>query len=121
VRELESYPTAILNVFICLTTYEICFYSSHRLLHTKWLYKHVHKIHHEWMASIAIVALYSHPVEHFFVNIGSVFSGIVLTGCHIATAWMWLGLLMISTLVDHSGYHIPLLHSSEFHDYHHLK
>lgn len=121
VRDLESFPTAIFNVFICIVTYEICFYFSHRMLHYKWFYKHVHKVHHEWTASIAIIALYSHPVEHLIVNLGSVFSGIILSGCHIATGWLWLGLLLISTLGDHSGYHIPFIHSSEYHDYHHLK
>ncbi|CRK91267.1 CLUMA_CG004946, isoform A [Clunio marinus] len=84
-------------------------------------YKKLRKLHHEWTSSIAIIALYSHPFEHFLVNLGSVFGGIIISGCHIATAWIWLGLLLISTLADHSGYHVPFLHSSEFHDYHHLK
>lgn len=117
---VENFPEAIFNVYVCSLTYEVCFYLSHRLLHHKALYKTVHKVHHEWTASIAIIALYSHPLEHLLVNLGSVFMGIVLTGCHLATAWLWLGLLLCSTLGDHSGYHMPFLHSAEFHDYHHL-
>ena len=32
------------------------FYWTHRLLHTKWLYKNVHKIHHEWKNTCAVAA-----------------------------------------------------------------
>ena len=37
--------------------------------------------------------------------------------CQIA----WYSCLVVNTLISHSGYHLPLLASSEFHDYHHLK
>ena len=29
--------------------------------------------------------------------------------------------MVINTLIEHSGYHLPFLQSSEYHDFHHLK
>ena len=40
------------------------FYASHRLLHTKWLYKNVHKLHHKSHNTDPLSGLSMHPVEH---------------------------------------------------------
>ena len=42
---------------------DFLFYFMHRLLHTPFMYKHVHKIHHEFYDTVSIVSYYSHPFE----------------------------------------------------------
>lgn len=40
------------------------FYWTHRAMHeSKWLYRHIHKVHHEFKGSLSIAAEYAHPVE----------------------------------------------------------
>ena len=39
------------------------FFYSHRALHSRGLYKTIHKTHHEWTAPISLIAIYAHPVE----------------------------------------------------------
>lgn len=67
------------------------------------------------------MATYAHPVEHFFSNIFPVTLGAALLNVPESTAWVFMTITSVSTLVDHSGYHLPFLHSPEFHDWHHLK
>lgn len=121
IRELPTFHWVLFELGSLILIEEICFYYSHRLLHSKYLYKYIHKKHHEWTAPIAVIAEYAHPIEHIFSNLVPPFLGILILGTHVATAYLWLILVIFSTLHTHSGYHLPLLPSPEFHDFHHLK
>ncbi len=96
-----------------------------RLFHSHYLYKVIHKTHHEWTAPVGISASYCHPIEHFIVNILPIATGpMLLGGClgnHLVSEWVWLTAAIISTTISHSGYHLPFLPSPEHHDFHHSK
>ncbi|XP_059622725.1 fatty acid hydroxylase domain-containing protein 2-like [Phlebotomus argentipes] len=122
VVELFPSPARILlDLIVCLLLNEIGFYYSHRLLHSRLLYKIIHKKHHEWTAPIAISAMYCNPIEHTFSNLVPPFLGLFVMRSHPATAWIWFSIAIMGTLNDHSDYHFPLLPSPEAHDFHHLK
>jgi fatty acid hydroxylase domain-containing protein 2 len=59
--------------------------------------------------------------EHIFSNLLPVVISMMAVDCPLSTSWVWFTITITSTLGDHSGYHLPFLHSPEFHDYHHLK
>ncbi|XP_066271951.1 fatty acid hydroxylase domain-containing protein 2-like isoform X2 [Branchiostoma lanceolatum] len=120
-RELPWFHWVVVELIVFVLVEEVMFYYSHRLLHQPFLYKRVHKKHHEWTAPIGIVALYAHPLEHILSNVLPVAAGPVLMGSHVATVWLWFCLALTTTSVSHSGYHFPLLPSPEAHDFHHAK
>lgn len=119
--ELPTFHRGLLDLAVCGLLEEVLFYYSHRLFHHPAIYKHVHKIHHEWTAPIGVVSLYAHPLEHVLSNMLPVLIGPVLLGSHVATVCLWFTIALLITTVSHCGYHLPLLPSPEFHDFHHLK
>tara|TARA_B110000977_G_scaffold180628_1_gene240462 strand:- start:67 stop:1155 length:1089 start_codon:yes stop_codon:yes gene_type:complete len=102
------------------------FYWIHRFLHHKSVYKYVHKIHHEHTHPFGIAAEYAHPVETFFLGIGTLLGPLIFAK-HMVTLWAWLTVRLFETVEDHSGYDlpfnptnfIPFWGGAVHHDFHH--
>mmetsp|Transcript_10830 Transcript_10830/g.17728 ORF Transcript_10830/g.17728 Transcript_10830/m.17728 type:complete len:325 (-) Transcript_10830:43-1017(-) len=105
------------------------FYWAHRLVHSKPLYKIIHKQHHKYIGSESIAAEYAHPVEQVLANQMPTLGGMVLFGSHAYQFWVWLAYRLEETYESHSGYcfsgslldKLGLLHgdNASFHDAHH--
>ena len=120
-RPLPSTYYIFYDLFKSLLIVEFVFYYIHRLLHTKYLYKHIHYIHHIYNTPIAIGAIYAHPVEYIFGNILPVILGPLILQSHVITFLLFQLFAIINTINSHSGYNIPLLFNPIDHDIHHLK
>jgi fatty acid hydroxylase domain-containing protein 2 len=118
--EVPSFEKFIVNLVCCCMIYEILFYYLHRLLHHKWIYKYVHKVHHEWKSPIALASQYCHPVEHYVCNILPI-SGIFIVQPEVSTVLVFWLFVTTNNMIGHCGLNLPFLPSPEFHDYHHSK
>ncbi|KAF8413048.1 hypothetical protein HHK36_001023 [Tetracentron sinense] len=101
-------------------------YWIHRLLHCKWGYEKIHRVHHEFTAPIGFAAPYAHWAEVLILGIPS-FLGPALVPGHMITFWLWIVLRQVEAIETHSGYefpwsptkYVPFYGGAEHHDYHH--
>lgn len=101
-RDLPSFPIVMRDLFVCFFCQEIFFYYTHRLLHYRWFYA-LHKQHHEFVTPVCITAMYASTTEHLLSNIFPVVIGFKIMKCHLSTALLWITVVIITTLNDHSG------------------
>lgn len=103
------------------------FYWIHRAMHHKWIYRYVHKQHHNFNVSIGIASEHAHPIEDIVANYFPTLSGCLLMGSHAVVLWAWIAFRLVETIDSHSGYHFEWsLFNRMFaakgamrHDYHH--
>lgn len=124
VRTLYSPPGwaeiafAIVGLTICS---EIGFYFTHRLLHqVPFLYRHVHKYHHQFRTPIALAAEAQHPVEMVLCTAFGMTFWPFLFGTHAQVLIIGTCIGTFSSMSDHCGYWLfGGGHQPFFHDWHH--
>ncbi|KAJ3413931.1 C-4 sterol methyl oxidase [Chytridiales sp. JEL 0842] len=111
-------------------------YFVHRAMHWGPLYKHIHKIHHEYQAPFGLTAEYAHTLEVLVLGqgffIGPMTWSLATKGTpnalHVLSVMIWMCVRLILTIDDHSGFdfpwslhhYLPFWGGADFHDYHHM-
>jgi sterol desaturase/sphingolipid hydroxylase (fatty acid hydroxylase superfamily) len=107
---------------------DVGFYWTHRIFHTKALYKTFHKKHHNFRGTVFSSAEYANPVEIVIANQLPTIGLVIGLGCHPLVQAAWLVLRLSQTYEVHSGYafnksffgRIGLANcGAAFHDHHH--
>jgi len=102
-------------------------YFLHRWMHqNRFLYKHIHSVHHRLYVPYAFGALYNHPLEGFLLDsLGAVIAETVSMLSIRQTIFLFTFSTM-KTVDDHCGYRFPFDplqmfsgNNADYHDIHH--
>lgn len=117
---VPTWEELVRDILVCILLREVLFYYSHRLLHHPRLYARIHKMHHRFVAPVALAAQYAHPIEQVFANTLPITLPPQLLGSHVLTFWAYLALELGGTATVHSGYDF-FRGMARMHDLHHEK
>jgi methylsterol monooxygenase len=127
-----SWTTIVPQIALFFVFEDTWHYFAHRALHYGPLYKHIHKMHHEYSAPFGLAAEYAHPLEVLILGMGTIAGPLlyclVRPDLHIVTVYIWIVLRLFQAVDAHSGYDFPwsLRHwlpfwaGADHHDFHHM-
>ena len=132
-RDVGEYGWRYLGASAALVVvgYDAWIYWQHRWMHTPWLFRHVHAVHHRVRNPTAFGAFAQHPLETFLGNAYFVLIALFVPIHALAVAAAG-GFLFVVALLAHSGYEFyprgftrhPLLgwlNTSTHHNMHHSR
>jgi methylsterol monooxygenase len=130
--EVPSPGVFLAQLAIIYVCDDFWFYWAHRAMHHyPWLYRRIHKYHHQAYAPVPIEFIYAHPLDVLAGGVGtSIGFALALLSFGEISAWtLWIGVAvrLAHELVIHSGVpriigaHLPFCGSAERHARHHAR
>lgn len=102
-RDIPNFFIFSSHIIFILLLSDILFYFLHRIMHTPYLYKNIHKLHHYYNEPFALTNHYIHPIELIIFFLPPIIPGIILN-THISIMWVSAILMNWSGIIIHSGY-----------------
>jgi 4,4-dimethyl-9beta,19-cyclopropylsterol-4alpha-methyl oxidase len=99
---LPSAGETAAHLVVYLLVQDYVTYWIHRVLHTRWVYRKVHRVHHEFAAPFGFVAQYAHWVDVLLLSVPCMV-GPAIVPCHMTTFWLYFVILQLIAIDIHSG------------------
>ena len=108
-----------LDVVWCLFLNSTFFFVYHRLAHTKYIYKYIHRHHHAFQSPELYDSLIGHPLDHTCSGICQVLP-MFMYRMHLLSFLVYSSLLSLMGIYDHSGikFDFPFYSTVEHHIHH---
>jgi sterol desaturase/sphingolipid hydroxylase (fatty acid hydroxylase superfamily) len=78
-----------IDILVLTLSYDFCFYFLHRLMHSQWLYKKYHKIHHEYRDNISWAQEHNSIGDVIIQNVIPLYITLSLWPVHVYTFWIF--------------------------------
>jgi 4-alpha-methyl-delta7-sterol-4alpha-methyl oxidase len=104
------------------------YWLMHRGMHSPWLFRRVHRVHHRIHRPTAISGHDMHVVE-YAATAALMLVGPMLVGAHVTVLYAWIAVRQWEAAEGHSGLHLPFSplswlpggRGADAHDLHHAK
>ena len=121
----------LLSIPVLLVLHDAYFWATHRLLHTRWLFRHVHVTHHRAHNPTPFAAFAFHPVEAL-VQSGFVVLVAFTIPLHLSALLVFINISFAINVLGHLGFEfyprrasthpvMKFLTTSTHHNLHHQK
>jgi len=98
-----GYPYYFFSIILMIFVHDAYFYWTHRLLHWKPLFKHVHKVHHLSLNPTPFSSYAFHPVEAL-VEIGIIPLLVFTIPYHVSAICIFSVYTLVMNVLGHMGY-----------------
>ncbi|KAI3894410.1 hypothetical protein MKX03_016916 [Papaver bracteatum] len=124
-----SFPIQFLQFIVAMLVADAWQYFVHRYMHqNKFLYQHIHSVHHRVVVPYAFGTYYLHPLDGLLDTFGGLAS-ILISGMTTRTSVFFVSFAIIKAIDDHSGLWLPHYNifqlifpcNTAYHDIHHYE
>lgn len=127
----RGWPYFLLSIVLMALLHDAYFYWTHRLLHTRWMFRHAHRVHHESRNPSPWSAFAFHPTEAA-ITFGIIPLIIIVMPYHVGAVAIFLLYMTGMNVLGHLGYEVfpsgftqhalwGLHNSSTHHNMHHSR